>query len=128
MSKRFFLERGNPKVAWDAGVNAGPVQIALNYNIPTVFYAEHGESEYGGHVLSEEHKKQRDINEFLEHLVGDDPVNWVSGNEIKESDLSPYIFPDQDSLGTSSTCLRAQFSGSDGTSSLGPIPKATFLK
>ena len=37
LSKRFFLERGNPKVAWDAGVNAGPVQIALNYNIPTVF-------------------------------------------------------------------------------------------
>ena len=50
LSKRFFIERGNPKVAWDAGVNAGPVQVAINYNIPTVFYAEHGESEYGGLV------------------------------------------------------------------------------
>ena len=52
LSRRFFIERGNPKVAWDAGVNAGPIQIALNYKIPYVFYAEHGESEYGGLVLN----------------------------------------------------------------------------
>ena len=37
LAKRFFIERGNPKVAWDAGVNAGPIQVAINYNIPTVF-------------------------------------------------------------------------------------------
>ena len=42
----------------DAGVNAGPIQIAINFNIPYVFYAEHGESEYGGLVLSEESKKK----------------------------------------------------------------------
>ncbi len=98
LCRRFLEERGDPKIAWSAGVTATPISIATNMNIPLIFYAEHGESEYGGHVLSEEHKKQRDINEFLEHLVGDDPVNWVSGNEIKESDLSPYVFPDQDKV------------------------------
>ena len=46
LAKRFFIERGNPKVGWDAGVNAGPIQIAINFNIPYVFYAEHGESEW----------------------------------------------------------------------------------
>ena len=40
LAKRFFIERGNPKVAWDAGVNAGPIQVAINYNIPTVFSPE----------------------------------------------------------------------------------------
>ncbi len=80
LAQRFFIERGNPKVAWDAGVNAGPIQIALNYNIKTVFYAEHGESEYGGLVLNDESKKKRDIREVIEHQVGDYPKNWISGD------------------------------------------------
>ena len=92
LARRFFIERGNPKVAWDAGVNAGPIQIALNYNITTVFYAEHGESEYGGLVLNDESKKKRDIREVIEHQVGDYPENWTS-NEIKRNDLAPYIYP-----------------------------------
>ena len=95
LSKRFFLERGNPKVAWDAGVNAGPIQVALNYNIPTVFYAEHGESEYGGLVLDEESEKKRDIREVIEHQVGDFPENWTS-DQISINDLSPYIYPSLD--------------------------------
>jgi len=93
LSKRFFIERGNPKVAWDAGINATPIQIAVKFNIPLVFYAEHGESEYGGHLLSEEHRKIRDFSEVLEHQIGDDPNNWVD-NEINEKDLSPYLYPD----------------------------------
>ena len=93
LSRRFMLERGNPKVAWDAGVNSVPLQVAVNYNIPLVFYAEHGESEYGGRVLSEESKKVRDIAEVLEHQIGDDPRNWVD-EEIQERDLAPYLYPD----------------------------------
>ena len=97
LSKRFFIERGNPKVAWDAGVNAGPIQVALNFNIPTVFYAEHGESEYGGLVLSNESEKKRDLREVIEHQIGDYPQNWIN-NEIKEKDLSPYIYPSEKDL------------------------------
>lgn len=93
LSKRFFLERGNPKVGWDAGVTATPMLIAAKMDIPLIFYAEHGESEYGGHVLSEEHKKQRDMAEFLEHLVGDDPQNWLD-DIVEERDLAPYVYPD----------------------------------
>ena len=95
LAKRFFIERGNPKVAWDAGVNAGPVQVAINYDIPTVFYAEHGESEYGGLVLDAESEKKRDIREVIEHQVGDYPENWTS-DEINLRDLSPYIYPSEE--------------------------------
>src|SRR5207249_3260933 len=71
LARRFFIERGNHKVAWDAGINTVPVQAAVNYRIPLVFYAEHGESEYGGKVLSEESTKSRDFTEVIEHQVGD---------------------------------------------------------
>ena len=94
LAKRFFIERGNPKVAWDAGVNAGPIQVAVNYNIPTVFYAEHGESEYGGLVLNDDSEKKRDIREVIEHQIGDYPENWTS-DDISIKDLkavSVYLF------------------------------------
>ncbi len=97
LAKRFFIERGNPKVAWDAGVNSAPLKIALNYRIPFVFYAEHGESEYGGLVLDEESQKKRDIREVIEHQIGDYPENWVS-EEISEDDLATYIYPNEDEL------------------------------
>lgn len=93
LAKRFFIERGNPKVAWDAGVNAIPVQVAVNYNVPLVFYAEHGESEYGGRVLKADSNKFRDFTEVLEHQIGDDPRNWADG-QVTVGDLNPYLYPD----------------------------------
>lgn len=97
LARRFFIERGNPKVHWDAGVNAVPVQVAVRYGIPLIFYAEHGESEYGGRVLSEEHRKLRDATEVLEHQIGDDPANWVDGG-IDQRDLAPYLYPDHSEI------------------------------
>ena len=29
--EEIFVERGNPKIAWDAGINSAPVKIALNF-------------------------------------------------------------------------------------------------
>ena len=97
LAQRFFIERGDPKVHWNAGVNAVPVQVAVNYSIPLIFYAEHGESEYGGRVLSQEHLKVRDFAEVLEHQIGDDPYNWMD-DEIEEEDLAPYIYPEMDAI------------------------------
>lgn len=97
LTRRFFIERGNPKVHWDAGVNAVPMQIALKYGIPLVFYAEHGESEYGGHILDEKNLMIRDLAEVLEHQIGDDSMNWVTKN-IREKDLAPYLYPEVKAL------------------------------
>ena len=97
LAKRFFIERGNPKVAWDAGINSIPVKTAISYNIPYIFYAEHGESEYGGLVLNEESKKIRDFTEVIEHQIGDFPENWVN-SEIGFNDLEPYIYPTQSEI------------------------------
>ena len=91
---RRFLKKEEIKNRMEYRCDCYSIKLCCYMNIPLVIYAEHGESEYGGHVLSDEHKKQRDINEFYEHLVGDDPLNWVDEPDIKEKDLSPYIFPE----------------------------------
>ena len=93
LARRFFVERGNPKVHWDAGINSFPVQMAVSLKIPLIVYAEHGESEYGGRVINEDATKFRDFTEVIEHQIGDDPLNWA-GDEISEADLAPYVYPD----------------------------------
>lgn len=93
LARRFFIERGNPKVAWDAGINATPVTCAIEKAIPVIFYAEHGETEYGGKVLHEESSMIRDFTEVIEHQIGDHPLNWMN-SDINETELLPYAYPE----------------------------------
>lgn len=97
LARRFLIERGHPKNHYDAGVNAVPLLAAVNFGIPLVIYAEHGESFYGGHVLSEEHRRSRDLAEVLENQVGDDARNWAVDG-LTEADLWPYIMPEADDV------------------------------
>ena len=97
LARRFMVERGHPKLHYDAGVNAVPLITAVKFNIPLVIYAEHGESEYGGLVLGERSLRERDVAEVLENQVGDDARNW-SDNQVGERDLYPYIYPDVDQI------------------------------
>ncbi len=90
LSRRFLIERGDPKIHWNAGINAATINIAAALKIPIVFYSEHGESEYGGRVLSEDSIKQRTIEEILENQIGDDPINWVD-SVVNLKDLDPYL-------------------------------------
>ncbi|HEB73525.1 MAG TPA: hypothetical protein ENI77_13030 [Nitrospirae bacterium] len=71
--------------------------MAVNYNIPLVFYAEHGESEYGGKVMHKDSNKIRDFAEVIEHQIGDDPANWVD-DDVTEADLNPYLYPPMDAV------------------------------
>ena len=93
LARRFTIERGHPKQHYDAAVNAVPVITAKQAGVPLIIYAEHGESFYGGHVLSEQHRRRRDLAEVLENQVGDDARNWAADG-ITQRNLYPYIYPD----------------------------------
>ena len=67
--------------------------MAVKYNIKLIFYAEHGESEYGGKVINEQSKKIRNFTEVIEHQIGDDPRNWEMDG-VSKYDLNSYIYPD----------------------------------
>ena len=98
LSRRFLIERGNPKLHWDAGVNASIFRMALNLKIPYIFYAEHGESTYGGRVLKDDSIKLRDYEEVIENQIGDYPENWENGSDITSIDLIPYVMPPNEKL------------------------------
>ena len=92
LSLRFFIERGNPKLHWDAGVSTALYRAAVMTQIPFIFYAEHGASEYGGRILNKDSDKIRDYEEVIENLIGDNPLNWVT-EKITTKDVYPYIMP-----------------------------------
>ena len=94
LSKKFLTERGDPKIHWNAGINAATINIASALKIPLVFYSEHGESEYGGRILSEESIKRRDLSEILENQIGDDPLNWVD-EVVTIEDLEQYLIDEK---------------------------------
>ena len=94
LARRFLIERGCPKIHYNAGVNAVPLRTAIAFNIPLVFFAEHGESEFGGLVLDKESQRTRNLTEVLEHQIGDDPRNWAIAG-ISENERTPYIYPDR---------------------------------
>ena len=98
LSKRFFIERGNPKLHWDAGVNSSIFKMSISLGIPYIFYAEHGETHYGGRVLSGSSEKLRDYEEVVENQIGDDPSNWTDGKVITNKELMPYTMPSHDLL------------------------------
>ena len=50
LSLRFLSERGNPKLHWDAAVSSALYKTSITTKIPFIFYAEHGETLYGGRV------------------------------------------------------------------------------
>ena len=97
LARRFFKERGHIKQHYDAAVNAVPLITAINFGIPLVFFAEHGETEYGGLVLDEESRRTRNLTEVLENQVGDDARNWATDG-LTEKDLYPYIYPELEDI------------------------------
>lgn len=97
LARRFLIERFHIKNHYDAAVGAVPMRMAIQWGIPLVIWAEHGESTYGGHILSEDHTRKRDAAEVLENLVGDDARNWAVDG-LTDKDIFPYVFPDEGEL------------------------------
>ena len=97
LSLRFLRERANPKLHWNSGINSSLYSLAIKLGIKYIFYAEHGETHYGGRVLDKSSEQLRSYEEIIENLVGDDPENWVN-DRISRRNLAPYIMPDPDLL------------------------------
>ena len=66
LSKRFFIERGDPKIHWTAGMKSIPIK-AIEKNIKLIFYAENGEC-FRGNVMHEDAEKLH-LEEIIENKL-----------------------------------------------------------
>ena len=69
----------------------------MKKKFPLIFYAEHGDSLYGGNPLNADASKLKNLDEIYENLIGDDPRNWID-EEINQNDILPYTLPEESLL------------------------------
>src|SRR3989339_23107 len=98
MSKLSFEHMGDNFQPFVYGVKALPIQIAVNYKIPLVMYAENGEVEYGGSTDNEESPIQNLSSDLVKHYFSGMPPEAFEDHGIKKADLLPYILPGADEI------------------------------
>lgn len=89
---------GDPFQPFIYGVNAYPVQVALKYKIPLIFYGENGEVEYGGDMRNSEeftHNVSTDIRDH--YFKGMMPQDWEKFG-VKKEYLKPFEVPDPEEV------------------------------
>jgi len=92
-----FIEKGFPYYGWLMAMQAAVVRMAVNLNIPLIFYGEDGEVEYGGTTES----KQNPVYtvDYMRKVYlegGHDKVIKASG--LDESKLYFFLFPTEEEL------------------------------
>jgi N-acetyl sugar amidotransferase len=97
INKVGFIEMGFPYYGWLIAIFTGVIRIALNFNIPLIFYGEDGEVEYGGSTES--------INHTLFDIEYMKRIYFMAGYEkvLNKIELSPkdsyfFTFPSEDEL------------------------------
>ena len=97
LNRTGFIEKGFPYYGWLVSIQAAVVRMAVNLNIPLIFYGEDGEVEYGG---STESKSQAMYDvEYMRRIYlegGHDRVLMLS--ELSESQLYFFRFPTKEEL------------------------------
>ena len=103
LNRRGFIEKGFPYYGWLVAIKTAVIQVALNYQIPLIFYAEDGEVEYGGSVES----KNRALYsiEYMKRVYfegGYDKVlaKVMEEDGVKEKELALWRFPSDEQVQT----------------------------
>lgn len=97
LNRQGFIEKGFPYYGWLTAIQAGVVRLAVNLNIPLLFYGEDGEVEYGGSTES----KNRAVYDiaYMKRIYlegGHEKVLRSSG--LSDSELYFFLFPNETEL------------------------------
>lgn len=92
-----FIEKGFPYYGWLIAIFSAVIRVAVNFNIPLIFYGEDGEVEYGG---STESKKTSlfDI-EYMKRVYFESGYEKVLNKlNLNKKDLYFFTFPSNEEL------------------------------
>lgn len=92
MTKLALLHLGDPFQPFIYGQTNFPLQMAVRYDVPLIFYGENGEVEYGGNMKNA-HCPTREITDHNEHYFSGMPPEFWQEFGLTLADLSPYRAP-----------------------------------
>ncbi|MCS5707692.1 N-acetyl sugar amidotransferase [Candidatus Berkiella cookevillensis] len=94
LSKRSFLEYGNIHKYAELALFSAPFRVAIDYDIPLVFFGENPALEAGDQNSGEGFDATKIINNNT--LGGQSYRMWLEKDEVEEKDLQLYRFPTED--------------------------------
>lgn len=97
LNRQGFIDKGFPYYGWLIAIQAAVVRLAVNLNIPLLFYGEDGEVEYGGSTESK-YRPIYDVN-YMQKIYlegGHEKVLRASG--LTDSELYFFLFPNAQEL------------------------------
>ncbi|MDB2672557.1 N-acetyl sugar amidotransferase [Flavobacteriaceae bacterium] len=104
LNKHGFIEKGFPYYGWLIAIHTAVIKVAVNFNIPLIFYGEDGEIEYGGSTKSKDQafydiNYMRDV--YLEggHKKVLDKVKLAY--DFSDKDLAFFEFPKDEKIKSS---------------------------
>ncbi|MAO54669.1 MAG: LPS biosynthesis protein PseA [Rhodospirillaceae bacterium] len=92
-----FKHLGDPFQPFIYGQVNYPLNVAIQHQVPLVFYGENGELEYGGD-LKELHTSRRDIVDDSQFSFSGLPVEFWQEHGLTAKDLNPYRGPDHEQI------------------------------
>jgi N-acetyl sugar amidotransferase len=98
---RFMLKRiGDLTWHYHAGIMTFPIQAAVHYNIPFIFWGEEGFSELTGMFRLEDFVEFKKWTRKEHDMRGIEPEELVKdpGNDIEWSDVAPFIYPSDEAI------------------------------
>ena len=97
INKLGFVEKGFPYYGWLISIHSAVIRIAVNFNIPLLFYGEDGEVEYGG---STESKYKSGYNvEYMKRVYFEAGYDKVFNQlNLNKKDLYFFTFPPEEEL------------------------------
>jgi N-acetyl sugar amidotransferase len=94
ISRRNFIEHGQPLLSWITNVQVAVFKTAIKFNIPFVMFGEDGEVEYGGNTKLK-NTPIYDIEHSIKiYLSGIDPDQYK--HEFTEKDLYWWLYPSEE--------------------------------
>ncbi|MBZ0155809.1 MAG: N-acetyl sugar amidotransferase [Alphaproteobacteria bacterium] len=96
LNKYGFIEKGFPYFGWLTSIMTSVIRVALNFNIPLIFYGEDGEVEYGG---STETKNRSLFSiEYMKRIYLEGGYDKVIKDKFTEQQLYFWLFPEDEEL------------------------------
>lgn len=97
LNKQGYIEKGFPYYGWLIAIQAAVVRLAVNLNIPLLFYGEDGEVEYGGSTESKS-RAMYDI-EYMKRIYLEGGFEKVlASTKLSEAELYFFKFPSEKEL------------------------------
>ena len=92
LTRLAFEHMGDPFQPFIYGQTNFPLQMAVRYKIPLIFYGENGEVEYGGDMKNA-YKPTREIKDHDKHYFSGKPPEFWRDHGVSYADLRPFMAP-----------------------------------